>query len=255
MDSAIESLMETLPRNRSSCGSSPLFLYQNCTPLRTYVVCIKMVGSVRSPLCYTRLSPITSAVEVDDEGQILKVEVPLCLIGTAAAMSLVHRLLQDDWTFHHPKDIICEAWSRPTPPATVKRIARRMCLIKEPLRHCVICGVSTRFKCEACQDVYYCSVPCQRKHWPQHRLQCKALPVAEHCCIAVPDYRCFFQYQHAMAQKADTLNHVPIMVMSRVGFASMFGDEAVEKTIRAFVVTGKPEVFMAETFEDSEKPI
>ena len=209
----------------------------------------RLAERFRSPLYYTRLSPITSAVSLDEENKLMKVEVPPCLMGTPEGMALVQRLLEDDWNFHL-KEILDDAWSRPTPPGTVKRIERRMCLVKQPLRQCVICGISTRSKCNACQDVYYCSVACQKKHWSQHRLQCKALPsaVEEHACIAVPDYACFWQYQHAMTQKANTFSHVPIMVMSREGFAGMFGDKAGDKTIRALAVTGKPEVFMAKTY-------
>ena len=55
-----------------------------------------------------------------------------------------------------------------------------------------------------------------------------------------------------MTQKANTFSHVPIMVMSREGFAGMFGDKAGDKTIRALAVTGAPEVFMVKAYEVSE---
>ena len=33
-------------------------------------------------------------------------------------------------------------------------------------------------KCQQCSQAYYCGVDCQRKHWPKHRLSCKAAVAA-----------------------------------------------------------------------------
>ena len=30
-------------------------------------------------------------------------------------------------------------------------------------------------QCSACQSVHYCSVQCQKAHWPKHKVLCKAI--------------------------------------------------------------------------------
>ena len=179
----------------------------------------------------------------------MRVEVPECLMYTNQCVTLMQRLLVDDWSFYL-SDVLKGDWLNPTPRGKLKRIERSRGLAKPPIRECTICGMSTRSKSMACHDVYYCSHACQKKHWPHHRLHCNALPSAidEHACIAVPDYSCFWQYQHAVIQQADTLSHVPIMVMSRKGFAEMYIDEVVVLIITSLVVKGKPALYKAKTY-------
>ena len=147
-----------------------------------------------------RLSETTSAVSMDGITKQIRVMVPPFLAGTPAGFELAMRLLHGTWQFQLKCDI-GDAWSRPTPPATVKLIERRLGKGKQLVRKCVVCQTATRSKCNACFDVYYCCQACQQKHSPQHRPQCKAPAVAidEHLSIAVPDYMCFWQHQHAIS--------------------------------------------------------
>jgi hypothetical protein len=197
----------------------------------------------------TLCSTTRSAVSRDYENKVMRVEVPECLMYTNHGVTLMQRLLVDDWSFYHI-DVLKGHWLNPTPRGKLKRIERSMGLAKPPIRECTICGLPTRSKCMACHDVYYCSHACQKKHWPHHRLHCNALPSAidEHACIAVPDYSCFWQYQHAVTTKADSFNYVSVMLMSRTGFAKMYGDEAALLTITSLAVKGKPALYKAKTY-------
>jgi hypothetical protein len=39
---------------------------------------------------------------------------------------------------------------------------------------CTTCGLMENLKsCKICRDVYYCSVECQKKAWPNHKVVCK----------------------------------------------------------------------------------
>ncbi|GIQ79737.1 hypothetical protein KIPB_000428 [Kipferlia bialata] len=38
---------------------------------------------------------------------------------------------------------------------------------------CKRCGKSASNRCGACKEVWYCSDRCQRKHWKEHKLECK----------------------------------------------------------------------------------
>ena len=45
---------------------------------------------------------------------------------------------------------------------------------KKKLRKCEICDKTGKFmKCSGCQKAYYCSVACQTKAWPTHKIKCK----------------------------------------------------------------------------------
>ena len=106
----------------------------------------------RSPLNYTRFSAIRSAVSRDDENKVMRDEVPECLMDTDQGVTLVQRLLADDWSFYL-KDVLKIDWLNPAPCGKLKRIARGMGLAKPPIRECTICGMSTRSKCMACHGV------------------------------------------------------------------------------------------------------
>ena len=42
---------------------------------------------------------------------------------------------------------------------------------------CSQCQKTAKTKaCTACRAVYYCCKECQKKHWKEHKFQCKALP-------------------------------------------------------------------------------
>jgi hypothetical protein len=46
----------------------------------------------------------------------------------------------------------------------------------EDLGICPVCKKSAETKCTACKAVFYCSKGCQKKHWKEHKFQCKKLP-------------------------------------------------------------------------------
>jgi tetratricopeptide (TPR) repeat protein len=46
---------------------------------------------------------------------------------------------------------------------------------QQPCGHCATPGVKYQ-KCSRCQQVYYCSVACQRSDWKVHKPRCHALP-------------------------------------------------------------------------------
>ena len=41
---------------------------------------------------------------------------------------------------------------------------------------CALCGKTAETKCTACKAVFYCSKVCQKKHWKEHKFECKKLP-------------------------------------------------------------------------------
>jgi len=41
---------------------------------------------------------------------------------------------------------------------------------------CPSCGTIAETKCTGCKQIYYCNKACQKKHWKQHKPECKALP-------------------------------------------------------------------------------
>ena len=89
-----------------------------------------------------------------------------------------------------------------------------------------------------------------KRHCPQQRLQCKvpAVAIEEHIGIAVPDYECFWQYQHAVSVRANSAIYIGVMVMSRGRLAEMYGDKATTRTIFRLAMTGKPSLCIAKTF-------
>ena len=40
---------------------------------------------------------------------------------------------------------------------------------------CPMCQKTARNKCTACKEVFYCSKGCQKKHWKQHKFECKGM--------------------------------------------------------------------------------
>lgn len=179
--------------------------------------------------------------------------VPPILAGTPVGFELATRILDDAWEFQLKCDID-QTCLRPTPPKTVKHIERRLGKRSQPNRKCLVCGTSTRAKCNLCLEVYYCNVQCQKQHWPQHRLQCKAPVVAieEYLCIAVPDYRCFWQYQRASSERANPAIHMSTVVMSRELFADLFEANAAFRTILRLALTGNPSLYTVKTFVDAD---
>jgi hypothetical protein len=43
-------------------------------------------------------------------------------------------------------------------------------------RECAVCGAQAPWHCARCRAAFYCSKACQKKDWPAHKENCKALP-------------------------------------------------------------------------------
>jgi len=188
-----------------------------------------------------RSSKSTSAASTDAEINSITVAVPPCLLGTPLAEELVSRILHDRWNFELKKDID-PASLTPTPLDQMQKYQRK--LRKEtdnPSRTCETCQRKTRIKCQGCKEVYYCNIDCQKANWKQHKKKCKMAPLSiqEHFAIAVPDFECFWQYQHALTRVNSDIC-LGISVMSRCRFAEMFGDDATTVTIATLASIGKP---------------
>lgn len=41
---------------------------------------------------------------------------------------------------------------------------------------CAACKKAAETKCTNCRKVFYCSKECQKKHWKEHKFECKSLP-------------------------------------------------------------------------------
>ena len=41
---------------------------------------------------------------------------------------------------------------------------------------CPACARVAKTKCTGCKKVFYCGRECQKKHWKQHKFDCKSLP-------------------------------------------------------------------------------
>lgn len=196
-----------------------------------------------------RSSETTSAKSTNAETNQITVAVPPCLLGTHLAGQLVSRILHDTWIFELKRDID-QVWFTQTPLDTMHLVQRR--LRKEAVkgsRKCEACGRTTSIKCQGCKDVYYCDIECQKASWKQHKKKCKMPPLSiqEHVSIAVPDFDCFWQYQHALIG-VNSDEHVGISVMSRGRFEEMFGDDATRVTITTLAATGKPWPYVIRAF-------
>ena len=42
---------------------------------------------------------------------------------------------------------------------------------------CDVCGLRATSTCSGCGSTHYCSRACQLKHWPRHKISCKASPI------------------------------------------------------------------------------
>ena len=63
----------------------------------------------------------------------MRVEVPECLMYTYQGVTLMQRLLVDDWSFYL-KDVLKGDLLNPAPRGKLKRIERSMGLAKPPVR-------------------------------------------------------------------------------------------------------------------------
>ena len=41
---------------------------------------------------------------------------------------------------------------------------------------CATCKKAAETKCTNCRNVFYCSKECQKKHWKEHKYECKSMP-------------------------------------------------------------------------------
>lgn len=44
--------------------------------------------------------------------------------------------------------------------------------------NCAVCGEPSTTKCTRCKEVYYCGRECQRKHWKEHKSECRTAKAA-----------------------------------------------------------------------------
>jgi len=97
------------------------------------------------------------------------------LIGSPKLSMIIHTLLR--YSTEHKEGAVKEEIR--TPPMTdefgqdqIKKLLHSMRNILLDLR-CQTCGNSLDLmRCRGCKKVRYCSVDCQKKDWPQHKLTC-----------------------------------------------------------------------------------
>ena len=41
---------------------------------------------------------------------------------------------------------------------------------------CATCNKAAETKCTNCRKVFYCSKECQKRHWKEHKYDCKSMP-------------------------------------------------------------------------------
>ncbi|CAK9795242.1 Protein vreteno [Anthophora plagiata] len=49
-------------------------------------------------------------------------------------------------------------------------------MLQSAVEICKICSKKTKFTCERCYNMFYCSRDCQVKDWPRHKVECEAVP-------------------------------------------------------------------------------
>jgi hypothetical protein len=181
----------------------------------------------------------------------IPVQVPPCVASTAVGAQLAERMLRQDWRAWHLEELEDE-WRRDVPVSSLLDVQRKLKLKRGPSlpRRCAVCGIETKQRCALCLAIHYCSHQCQRQDWEEHRAKC-ALPEPQvlcHTAVAVPDCRCFWNYQKWLSAQTHADNMVGIVIMARKKFAEMYGPDAELRTVLSLSLRGRPHCFMSKAF-------
>ena len=183
----------------------------------------------------------SSSMDINVENKTIALQIPPCIASSSVGERLAERILSDSWAFHK-KTEVDESWLRPTPVNNMLKHERRLGRRAEPVHVCATCGGNGRRKCTRCLHTYYCTPVCQERDWRRHRTTCIPMEssLQEYLAIAVPDFRCFFQYQDALARRANSEEDVGICIMSLGIFSEMFGEKMILRTCVNLAINGKP---------------
>ena len=178
----------------------------------------------------------------------LRIDIPPCIANSAVGERLAARIMADTWVFLRGSEVADE-WKQESPTNHKLKHERRLGERARPLRICYVCAKKGHKKCSRCLQVYYCSAMCQQLHWERHSTECKPAEssLREYLAIAVPDYRCFWQYQNSLCLFQESLikdkprcDVVNVCIISREQFDSMYGASATLRTCVNLAVNGRP---------------
>ena len=73
--------------------------------------------------------------------------------------------------------------NRPREPTATASRGQDVVVVQPHIEHCHFCGKKGTFGidlliCSSCRVAKYCDVLCQKKHWSQHQVYCKALNIS-----------------------------------------------------------------------------
>ena len=163
----------------------------------------------------------------------------------------------------HTVESVGEHLLTPTPPYDMVRHERSLGLRSPADTNCAHCKApDARYKCEGCWTSYYCSQSCQRGDWEKHKRCCVPFTrtAMEYDAIAVPDLKCFTQYQAYVHTKAGSptgplAKHmkekeggVGLCAMNQANFVERFGQGGVLRTCLHLAQHGRPASLLIKTY-------
>jgi hypothetical protein len=193
-------------------------------------------------------------VHVDPIRKNIIVSLPPCIAGTELGKTLAARMMAEDWHMHTVESVGSQLLT-PTPPYDMIRHERTLGLRSPADTNCGHCKApDARYKCEGCWTCYYCCQSCQRGDWKKHKRCCVPFTrmAMEYDAIAVPDLKCFMQYQayvhtktgHPTGPLAKHMKEqeggVGLCVLSSEAFLERFGQGGVLRTCLHLAQHGRP---------------